>query len=529
MNKYLSKIIFYLFILCMCMPIIFVIYQSMYTNQATWQHLIDYLLFEYIYTSLSLVCGVITCTAIIAVPLAWLMSRYKFKYQAICHWLLILPLAIPSYILAYAYTDFLQFSGSFQTSIRSLFPNFKLTDVRSISFAIVIFSINLYPYVYIMCYAAFKSCNQHIFEAAQMMGEKKIFLHVGLPLIRPALFAGLSLVTMEVLSDYGTVSYFGLQTFSLGIYRSWLELDDKPTAMLLCVILLFFIALLVYIEMQSRKKQKFYTAKQYVSTTQHALANKQHMYIWACVILFVSFGLLIPIVTMLKLFFSTHGFIETFKHYNWLNYLQWLKNTVYVAAISSTLTVIVAFVLNVVFKAHKRLNLAAFGYAIPGTMLAISILGAMHAISTYLNISAFNGYLNNSIWLIVYAYFIRFYAIAHKNISNNYAQISPNLGDVAQLLGLKKWQIIFKVYWPLLKNSLLASFLLVGIDSVKELPSTLLLRPFNFDTLAVISYQFARDERIEELALPSLTIIALSFLPMLLIYAKEFNVNKKSN
>jgi iron(III) transport system permease protein len=521
MYKYLSKAIFYIFILCMCLPIIFILWHSTHANYVVWQHLVRYVMFEYVYTSFFLVLGVLVLSALIGMPLAWLMSRYTFKYQALCHWVLILPLAIPSYILAYAYTDFLQFSGPVQTFLRSILPNFKITDVRSLGFAIIIFSINLYPYVYLMCYAAFKSCNQHIFEVAQIMGEKKIFFNVGLSLIRPTLFAALSLIAMEVLSDYGTVSYFGLQTFSLGIYRSWLELDDKPTAMLLCSILILFIILLIYIEVQSRKKQKFYTSKQYISVLQHPLNKVYYVYVWFCVGVFLIFGLLLPVCIMLKLFFSTHGFIGAFKAYNWLNYLQWLKNTVYVAAISSTLTVIIAFILNVFFKAHQRLNLAAFGYAMPGTMLAISILSSVHFFSTYMPI--LTTYLSSSLWLIIYAYFIRFYAIAHKNISNNYIQISPNLGDVAQLLGLKKWQLLFKVYWPLLRNSLLASFLLVGIDSVKELPSTLLLRPFNFDTLAVISYQFARDERLEELALPALTIIILSLLPMLLIYSKEFN------
>jgi iron(III) transport system permease protein len=517
-TKYISKIVLIIFVVIISAPVMNLILQSFGAKQDTWHHLWQYKMKEYITTSLILVSSCVVICSLIGVYSAWFMSQYKFKYHALCHWLLIVPIAIPSYILAYAYTDLLQFSGVFQTTIRAFFPDFRLPDVRSLPVAVMIFSINLYPYVYLICYSAFSLCNKHVFEVGQMLGEKHIFYKIALPLIRPSLIASLSLVSMEILADYGTVSYFGLQTFSLGIYRSWLSFDDKANAMLLAVILLAVIAILLFIEYKARQKQKFYTSRLNKVADKQSISYKKSYKIWLIAITMFSLALILPICSMLNLFLK-----DMIIDYNWQQYLQWLKNTLIVAGIASFFTVFISFAMNVLFKNNKILNMGAFGYAIPGTILAISILGIISFISH--NIIDINNYLSASIWLLIYAYFIRFFAIAHKGISTNYQQLSPNLGDVAQLLGCSKWQVVWRVYFPLLKQSLFSSFLLVGIDSVKELPCTMLLRPFNFDTLAVISNQLASDERIAELSLPALTMIILSLIPMFGLYNKSTNIN----
>ncbi len=512
--KILSSLILVLFIFIICLPIIYLISESFSAKLDTWHHLWQYVMKEYITTSLILVTESVIICSIIGVYGAWFTSQYNFRHHALCHWLLIVPLAIPSYILAYSYTDLLQFSGTFQTFMRSIFPNFRLPDVRSLPFAVFIFSINLYPYVYLICYSAFSLCNKHIFEVGKMLGEKNIFYRIALPLIRPSLVASLSLVSMEILSDYGTVSYFGLQTFSLGIYRSWLNFDDKANAMLLSAILLAVIALLLFIEYRARKKQKFYSSRLHKNIDKEYICLKKSYKIWTLAILLFSLALIIPICTMMHLFLQ-----DMIINYNWHQYLTWLKNTLIVAGIASFLTVFISFIFNIMFKNSNILNMGAFGYAIPGTILAISILGVISFFSK--NVVDINSYLSASIWMLIYAYFIRFFAIAHKGISTNYQQLSPNLGDAAQLLGSNKLQVIIRVYLPLLKQSLFSSFLLVGIDAVKELPCTMLLRPFNFDTLAVISNQLASDERIAELSLPALTMITLSLIPMFVFYKKS--------
>jgi iron(III) transport system permease protein len=509
----MKKILITFFSILVCSPLMYLATQIFSINSSTIHHLWQYSLPDYILTSLILIIGVLLISGIIGISLAWLMSQYSFRFmQKTMHWILIIPISMPSYILAYAYTDFLQFSGPVQSFLRHIYPPFNIGDVRSLPLAVIIFSINLYPYIYLMTYTAFKLQNQNMLDVAKILGVKNIFRKVAFPLAWPSILAALSLVCMEVLSDYGTSSYFGLQTLSLGIYKSWIIFDDKKGAVLLALILFGIILGLLAIELKSRKKQQFYSNKLSANKVIKPANKYLHTVAYvSCLLIFTS-SLCIPIYAMIRLL----SWDDVYS-YRWGQYFVWLKNTLLIAFFASFSTTALAFVLNIYLKGHRLLLFLGLGYAIPGTILAVGVLGVMSLLLI------FGVNLNATIWLLLYAYCIRFYAISQQNIGNSYAQISPNIADVASLLGKNKLYIIYKIYIPLLKKSLFASFLLVGIDSIKELPCTLLLRPFNFDTLAVISHQLASDERIAEISIPALSMIILSLLPMILVYQNNKN------
>lgn len=478
-------------------------------NTSTINHLWNFVLKGYIASTLWLILGVGVGVFILGVGNAWIVANYQFPGKKIFEWALILPLAIPTYVMAYLFVDMLEFSGPIQTGLRSFLGLNALwffPDPRSLSGAIWSFSFCLFPYVYLITRTAFIERSRRLLEVAETLGysHTEAFFKLVLPMARPAIFAGMALALMEVLADFGAVSYFGVQTFTAGIFKAWLSFGDRLAAVQLSLGLLSFVLLIFFIEQHSRKQLRYATSVQSKAVAK-VLRGKQA--VLACLFcgLTLLFGFLLPASTLLQLLYRQGFELD-------LRYFSWLANSLSVSTVAAVLSVILAIFFAYSVRLYPRLawinRLLGFGYALPGAVLAIGILSALEVFQLAWWISA-------SILVLIYAYLVRFLSSSLQSVEAGLLRVTPAMDASAELLGLTKFQILRRVHIPLLNRSLMTAGLFVFVDVMKELPATLLLRPFNFDTLAVATYQLASDERLSELALPSLTIVLVGLIPIL--------------
>jgi iron(III) transport system permease protein len=480
-------------------------------NSGTLSHLWNFVLTGYIASTLALILGVGVGVFILGVGNAWIIASYDFPGKKVFEWALILPLAVPTYVMAYLFVDLLQFSGPIQSTLRAILGMDSLwffPDPRSMSGAIWSFSFCLFPYVYLITRTAFLERSGRLIEVSETLGYSQFqgFIKLVLPMARPAIFAGMALALMEVLADFGAVSYFGVQTFATGIFKAWLSFGDRIAAVQLALGLLSFVLLIFFIEQSSRSKLRYASSLRGKSLAKPLQGKKAFIAFAFCGVTLLC-GFLLPAFALLQLLFKQGLTID-------IRYLDWLSNSVSV----SMLTAVVSVVLAVFFAYSVRMNvrlawvnrLLGFGYALPGAVLAIGIL-------SFLEIFQLAWWMSASMLVLVYAYLVRFLSSSLQSVEAGLARITPSMDASAALLGLSKAQILKRVHVPLLKRSLITAGLFVFVDVMKELPATLLLRPFNFDTLAVATYQLAADERLAELALPSLTIVLVGLFPVLLL------------
>jgi iron(III) transport system permease protein len=477
----------------------------------TLSHLWNFVLGGYIASTLVLILGVGVGVFILGVGNAWIIANYQFPGKKVFEWALILPLAVPTYVMAYLFVDLLQFSGPIQSTLRAILGMDALwffPDPRSMSGAIWSFSFCLFPYVYLITRTAFLERSARLIEVSETLGYSPLqgLTKLVLPMARPAIFAGMALALMEVLADFGAVSYFGIQTFATGIFKAWLSFGDRVAAVQLALGLLSFVLLIFFIEQSSRSKLRYASSSQSKPLAK-ALSGKAAFFAFAFCGGTLLCGFLLPAFALLQLLFKQGLNID-------IRYLDWLMNSLSV----STLTAVVSVVLAVFFAYSVRINsrlswinrLLGFGYALPGAVLAIGIL-------SFLEIFQVAWWMSASMLVLVYAYLVRFLSSSLQSVEAGLSRITPSMDGSAALLGLSKMQILRRVHMPLLKRSLMTAGIFVFVDVMKELPATLLLRPFNFDTLAVAAYQLAADERLTELALPSLTIVLVGLFPVLLL------------
>jgi iron(III) transport system permease protein len=495
-------------------------------GSGTLEHLLSTVLAETVLVSTLLACGTLVGTLVIGVSCAWCVERYEFAGRAIWAWLLVLPLAMPTYVVAYAYTDLLQFSGPVQRFMReSLGFAGRLPDVRSLPGAIILFSFVLYPYVYVMARTAFAELSASAIESAQLLGQSKaqVFRRVVLPMAWPSVAAGAMLVLMETLSDVGATYYFGLQTFSAGIYKTWTALGDKGTAVLLAMILLLVIAAVFLLERRMRGRARRVAGRAPRPWARQQLRPLASAGVSVLAALPFVIGFALPVAALLWMLLREPVWV-TNMHRFW----QWAANTFVAGALGASLTVALALAFSYALRfAAGRMrmlqsvlaNSLQFGYAIPGAVIALAILWPVAAadrwVSGLLNLDA--SLLTGSILVLLLAYTLRFFAVAFGGLQAAMERVTPHLDDAARTLGASKFAVFRRVHVPLLTPAVLAAWLLVMIDVVKELPATLMLRPFNFDTLAVIAQQLAQDERLAEAALPSLAIVAVGVIPVALM------------
>lgn len=494
-----------------------------------WQHLLNTLLPEYIINSIILMIGVTFGTLLLGVPTAWLISHYDFKGSRWLHWALLLPLAMPAYISAYTYTGLLSFEGPVQLSLRELTGSSLLwfPEIRSLGGAMLMFSLVLYPYVYLLSRSAFGSNSQQALEASRTLGvgPLKGFFRVALPMARPAIIAGVTLALMETLADFGAVQHFGVDTFTTGIYRTWSGLGDTTTAAQLSLVLLTFVITLIVIERWSRKQQRYFShTKKSGDLSKIKLTNKKSSIAFIACFLPILLGFLLPSGQLLYWSVTT---AET----HWNNEfftLAWNSfSLAFITAIAAvTIAVILAYAKRITQSQQvaQIVQLAHLGYAIPGTVLAIAILiplaGLDKVVDDYMyehyNIST--GLLfSGTLFALVLAYTIRFMSVALQSVEAGLLTIKPNMDDSAKTLGASSWNILSRIHLPLMQTSLLTALILVFVEVLKELPTTLILRPFNFDTLSIRAYEMASDERLADAGMPALLIVLTSLIPVILL------------
>jgi iron(III) transport system permease protein len=517
--------------LILAAPIVLVFASVFFPETEIWQHLYSTVLTDYVVNSLVLAFGVGSIVIVIGTVLAWCIARYEFTGRRQLQWLILLPMAMPAYIIAYTYTGLLDFSGPVQTSIRDTFNwqygDYYFPEIRSLPGAIIMLSLVLYPYVYMLARTAFSEQPASLEEVSRSLGvsSKKYMFNVVLPLARPAILMGAALAMMEAFADYGTVQYFGLSTFTTGIFRTWFGLGNGLAAAQLAALLTSFVVLLLILEFLSRRKIRYYFQGQKVQqvTRTQLMGSKVFWVPFICVVP-VFFGFILPVLQLFTWAIKTYSNQLTSEF--WL--LLW--NSFYLAAIAA----ITAVILALLFAYGKRLHpfkpirflvgIVSLGYAVPGTVIAI---GAMISLS-WLDIQ-FNALterwfdlsvglvFSGSLFALVLVYSCRFLAVAMHNIDTGLARIKPSMDDAARSLGIMPLKVLRSIHIPLLKTSVLSALLLVFVDVLKELPATLILRPFNFNTLAVKTFELASDERLMDAALPALAIVCVGILPVILL------------
>ena len=510
-------------ILCLLLlaPPLAILVVAMTPSAPILAHLIDTVLGRYMFNTISLMGFVGVLALLFGVSSAWAVSRYEFKGRVILSWLLVLPAAIPAYIIAYAYTDFLEYSGPLQTAIRDLFGyssarDYWFFDIRSMTGAAIIMASVLYPYIYIMARTAFRLTSRALFEAAMVSG-RNLFLHVGIPLARPAIIAGLSLVMMEVVSDFGTVEYFAIETMTLGIFNVWLGMNNMPAAAQLSLFALIVMLLLLAAELYARSRRSFQNLSNNArGIPQIRASGFKLLSLYMICLVPICLGFLFPVMILTS--FLMDGIGEAAKAQFW--YL--LLNNIEVAILAALGILTFATLISLI--THYRLGrtarllamASACGYSIPGTILAIGVLGF---ISMANNVMAWiNGpLLSGGLFALIIAYMVRFHAVGFGAVETGLGRVPNNLFEASQSLGKSFTESLRRVVLPIISSSLGTACLLVFVDVMKELPMTLLLRPFNFETFATFTYQYAKDEMIEEAALPALMIVLTGLIPVILL------------
>jgi len=518
--------------LLILMPIGVVLSSVFVDSGEIWTHLAETVLPTYIQNSVWLMLGVGVGVVGLGVSTAWLVTSCEFAGRRVFEWALLLPLAAPAYLLAYVYTDLLDYYGVVQTGLRTVFGWQSSTDywfppIRSLGGAIAMFALVLYPYVYLLTRVAFLEQSVCTLEASRSLGCNPwtSFWKVALPLARPAIAAGTSLALMETLSDFGTVQYFGVETFTTGIYRTWFGMGEAAAASQLSSVLLLFILVLVLLEQWSRRQNRYY---QTVHPAQHSspycLGLGRTVLAWAICGLPLLLGFVVPSIALLQMAIAnaTDNFTDNFWIYG--------RNSLVLAA----LTALIGMILALIMAYGRRLQptpvmniavrLASLGYAFPGTVIAVGILIPIGTIDNTLDTWMQDTFgistgllLSGTITALVFAYLVRFLAVAFNSVESSLARIKPSFDDAARSLGYSPGRTLLHVHAPLMTSGLLTAAILMFVDVMKELPATLIVRPFNFDTLAVQVYRLASDERLAEAAAPALAIVAVGILPVVVL------------
>ncbi|MDJ0662770.1 MAG: iron ABC transporter permease [Crocosphaera sp.] len=513
-------------------PILFVVSSIFVDAGNVWKHLAETVLTNYIINSLLLMFGVGIGVLIIGVATAWLVTLCRFWGCDWFEWLLLLPLSAPAYLLAYTYTNMLDYYGPVQTTLRSWFGwqsvnDYWFPDIRSVWGAILMLILVLYPYVYLLARTAFLEQSICTLEASRSLGCSpwQSFFKVALPLARPAIMAGLALALMETLNDFGTVKYFGVNTFTTGIYDTWFGLGERQAAAQLAAFLMLFIFTLIILELWSRRQARYYqNSSPQTHIPRYELTSWRAIIAWfVCFLPFLG-GFLLPSFYLIDLVILN---ADTALKNNFLS----LANH---SLVVSVITAIAALVLSLIMAYGKRLQdnffmnasvrIAALGYAIPGSVIAVGILipvGRLdNAIADIIE-AVFNlkiGLLiSGTVLALIYAYLVRFLPVAFGAVESSLGKIKPSLDDAARSLGSNPRKILIKIHTPLMTGGMLTAIMLVFVDVMKELPATLVIRPFNFDTLAIRVYQYASDERLSDAAAPALAIVLVGMIPVIFL------------
>lgn len=493
-----------------------------------WSHLLQYLLPDYITNSLFLVVGTGLLTLLWGVPAAWWVSTTKFPGRKLVEWLLIMPLSIPTYIMAFTYAGIFDYTGFILTAFRNVF-RIKVfhIDILNIYGVMGVMSLALFPYVYVIVRAAFLTRFRSLIEVSQTLGASmtQSFFRVVLPITRPALAAGLALVAMEVLNDYGAVKYYGVPTFTTGIFRSWFSYEDVQAAIYLSSLLLLAVFAILLLEKRQRGSDRYYS----LALSERPLARTQLKGIRKWLVMLGCFipvflGFLIPTIQLILWGISAHGSAA------YIDFSDTVVNSFLVALGAAISCVTVSLLLLFVSRMQKNrlyhglMNLSTMGYAIPGAVVAIGVLVPfLFFDKSLINMVENFGFsrpgliLTGTVFGLLFAFTVRYLAVAFKPVESGFEKISRAVDEAAGVLKATNWQRLVRINLPLLRGTLATAVLLVFVDILKELPLTLILRPFNFHTLATRSFELASDEQVAAAAVPSLVIIITGMIPVYLL------------
>jgi iron(III) transport system permease protein len=497
---------------------------------ATLSHQAGTVLPGYIAQTALLAGGVGLGVMLLGAGMAAAVTLFEFPGRRFFEWSLLLPLAMPAYVLAYAWTDALQFSSPLQATLRQwlgvrgpLWP-----DVRSLWGAVILFVLCLYPYVYLLTRAALAERGVQMMETARLLGAglRRRVVQVALPLARPAIAAGVALALMETLADYGVGAYFGLSTFSTGIYKAWLVMNEPLAAAQLASLLLLAVALLLAAERRAQRRLRFAGGRATQRTEARAvpLRGRSAVIAWCLCATPVALGFVLPVLWLVRMLWvetASSDFALPLQRF-----AEWAWTSLRLAALAALAATLLALALGVALRAAPArragmlplmARVVSLGYAVPGAVIAVGILLPLGWLQQRWPDIGLSAWVTGTIVGLIYAYLVRFSAVALQSVEAGLARVPKSIDDTARMLGAGRARMFRQLHLPLLRRSALAAALLVFVDVMKELPATLVLRPFGSDTLAVVAYNLARDERLGEAALPSLAIVAVGLLPVMLL------------
>lgn len=514
------------------LPVLAVIYLALFPEENAWSHLADTVLSSYIKNTVILMLGVGTLSSLLGIGSAWLVAHYDFPGKRIFNWALLLPFAMPAYVIAYVYTDFLEYAGPLQVLLRDLFGwqssrDYWFPEVRSMGGAIILMSLTLYPYIYMLTRAAFLQQSVSLYYAARSLGSSPIgfFWKVSLPMARPAIAVGLSLALMETLNDFGTVDYFAIQTLTAGLYDTWLNMGNLGGAAQIATVMLLAVTLLIYLEQYSRQKQQNYANKVSFNTIPiEKLKGKKALLATLLASTPVLFGFLIPFIILSEfaIRYFEQSWTTRFIGYAWNSFSLSLG----AAVITLTIGCILAYTkrLNKTPSARALTRISSLGYAVPGAVLAIGVIIPLATFDNWFDGIMENTFgvstgllLSGSIVAILFAYTVRFLAVAAGAIESSLEKVTPSMDMASRSLGKGSLETLLRVHLPMIRAGALTGALVVFVDCMKELPATLILRPFNYETLATHVYQYASDELLEQCALSALVIVIVGIIPVILL------------
>ncbi|MEL6672934.1 MAG: iron ABC transporter permease [Bacteroidota bacterium] len=491
----------------------------------TWQHLQDTVLSTYLLNTGGLLLGTGSLSLLLGVSTAWFVARKDFPGREWMSWALVLPLSIPSYIMAFAYVGLFDFAGPIQRGIKWLFPDAAAFDVMQFPVMVLLLALALYPYVYLLARAAFARQSANRLEAARMMGigPWERFWRISLPLARPAIIGGVSLVLMEVLNDYGAVKYFGIGTFTTGIFRAWFALGDVDAALRLSGWLLLIVCGVILLERSQRGHAQYVdSGGKSRPLSRQKLSPIPGLLISLWCLLPILLGFLLPVYQLVDWAISVP------EDLNDPDFYRLIRNSFFLALAAAFLCVGAALVLGFAWRLIRRpwaavaLRLGVIGYAVPGAVIAIGVMvmsldlnSGVNDLLIYLGGAGWGPFMSQLFIALILAYLVRFLAVAYNGIEAGFEQIPRSLDEASHLMGTVGGGLLRKVHAPLLKWSLFSALILVFVDVLKELPLTLILRPFNFDSLATRTFELAADEQLARSAWPALIIVLVSLWPII--------------
>ena len=519
--------------LLICLPLLSVVWLAFSPTENIWPHLLSTVLPGYLSTTAFLMLGVATGTSIIGVATAWCVTHLEFTGRSLFTWALLLPFAVPAYVIAYVYTDLLEFAGPVQSSLRSLFGweyarDYYFPSIRSLGGAICMMVLVLYPYVYLLARAAFTEQSSSLMEAARALGQsrRKSFFAISLPLARPAIAVGVAMALMETLNDFGTVDYFSVRTLTAGVYDVWLSMGNLGGGAQIACLLLLMVLLILWLERSSRRKQQQFqpSASRFQPVGRLKVTGWHNALAVGVCALPVLLGFIIPVSLLTIL--AIENFADSWNE----DFRRTALNSVLLSSTAAAITVILGIFLaySMRIRPGKILRwctrLAGTSYALPGAVLAIGVMipftrfdNALDAFSREYFDHSTGLLLSGTVAAIIFAYVVRFIAVAFGSIESSLGKITPSMDMAARSLGNTPGKMLWRVHIPMMRTGIVTAALVVFVDCMKELPATLVLRPFNFDTLATHVYQFASDELLGHSALGAICIVLTGLIPIILL------------